>query len=488
MSVKLIIEDEINIKFVNLPLEMRKLLAAKFKYEVPHARYQPYFRLGRWDGKVSLFGLGGTGYMFHLEEILKILEENNIFVTELEDRRDQIDLTFNKVTETYWADRGKVWPVGHPDAGKPIMLRDYQVNAINSFLENTHGINVICTGGGKTIITATLSHNCERIGRTVVIVPNKSLVVQTEEDYLLCGLDTGVYFGGRKDLDKTHTICTWQSLSILGKKGKDSEDERIKLATLLHGVKTVIVDECHGTKGAELKFLLTNYLNNACIRWGLTGTLPPQEYEKQLLFTSIGPEIGGIKSHELQELGVLSTCQVNVLQLIDYKEFRSYDEEIKFLSSDTARLEFISKSIVEIAKSGNTLVLVNRIDTGKALEKFIPNSTFISGADKVSERKEAYDEIKSVDNKVLIATFGVASTGINILRLFNLVMIEPGKSYIKVIQSIGRGLRKGLDKDNVQIWDVSSTCRYSKRHLTERKRFYKDSKWPIKINKIDWSQ
>jgi superfamily II DNA or RNA helicase len=110
---------------------------------------------------------------------------------------------------------------------------------------------------------------------------------------------------------------------------------------------------------------------------------------------------------------------------------------------------------------------------------------FISGAVKLDERKEEYDEIKTSDNKIIVATYGVAAVGINIPRIFNLVLVEPGKSFVRVIQSIGRGIRKAEDKDFVQIWDLTSTCKYAKRHLTERKKFYKEAKYPFTITKVN---
>ena len=109
------------------------------------------------------------------------------------------------------------------------------------------------------------------------------------------------------------------------------------------------------------------------------------------------------------------------------------------------------------------------------------------GETKLKDRKDQYDEISDSDNKVLIATYGVASVGINIPRIFNLILIEPGKSFIRVIQSIGRGIRKAKDKDFVQIWDITSTCKFAKRHLTQRKKFYKEANYPFTIEKLDWS-
>ena len=488
MAVKLTIRDEVNIKFEGLSLEARKKLTNAFKFEIPYARYQPAYKLGRWDGMVSLFGLGGTGYLSQLETILGILGQLGIEIDELDDLRTLSKIQFEPVTESYWADQGKVWPVGHPTAGQPIMLRDYQVDAINAFLTNTQALQEIATGAGKTITTATLSQLAEKYGRTITIVPNKSLVEQTEEDFINVGLDVGVYYGDRKDLNKTHTICTWQSLNILDKKSKNHEQATLTLAEFLDGVKTVIVDEVHMAKADVLKNLLTQNLCNAPIRWGLTGTVPKEKYESEQIFASIGPVIGGIKAHELQEKGVLSNCHVNIVQMIDLAEFKTYPEELKYLVTDDDRMIYISKLIKGISQSGNTLVLVNRIDSGKFLINEIEDAVFVSGEVKTKDRKDEYDEIKTSTNKIIVATYGVAAVGINIPRIFNLVLLEPGKSFVRVIQSIGRGIRKAEDKDFVQIWDLTSTCKYAKRHLTERKKFYKDAKYPFTIEKTDWKK
>ena len=487
-SCKLIIKDEVNIKLEGLELEARRKLANTFKYEIPHARYHPAFKLGRWDGMTSLFGIGGNGYLNQLEKIIEILTNMGIEIADVEDLRQPVKLAFDEVTETYWADQGKVWPKGHQQEGQPIMLRDYQVDAVNIFLKNPQALQEIATGAGKTITTATLSQLCEQYGRTITIVPNKSLVEQTEEDFISVGLDVGVYYGDRKDLNKTHTICTWQSLNILEKKSKNHEHDILTLAEFLDGVRTVIVDEVHMAKAEVLKNLLTKNLSNACIRWGLTGTVPKEAFESESIFASIGPVVGGIKAHELQEKGVLSNCHVNVVQMIDLPEFRDYQSELKYLVTNDERMSYISNLIKQISNSGNTLVLVNRIDSGKFLINELPDAVFVSGEVKTKDRKEEYDEIKTSTNKIIVATYGVAAVGINIPRIFNLVLLEPGKSFVRVIQSIGRGIRKAEDKDFVQIWDVTSTCKFAKRHLTARKKFYKEAKYPFTLDKVDWQK
>jgi len=485
-SCKLIIEDEVNIKLEGLDVDVRRRVANALKFEVPYAKYMPQYKLGRWDGKVAFFGIGGTGYVNHLDTIVEVLQKNNVQIVDIEDNRHPVKLDFEPVTESYWADQGVQWPKGHPAEGEDIMLRDYQVEAINNFLKNPQSLQQIATGAGKTITTATLSKCIEPYGRSLVIVPNKSLVEQTEEDYINCGLDVGVYFGDRKMLGKTHTICTWQSLNILDKKFKDGSAV-LSLAEFLDGVSAVIVDEVHQAKAEVLKNLLTRNLKNAPIRWGLTGTVPKEKFEFESIHASLGPVIGQISAKELQDKGVLSQCHVNIVQLIDTVAHAGYQEELKYLVTNKARVEYIAKLMNNVRQEGNTLILVDRISAGQALAELIPGATFVSGAVKVKDRKETYDTIREGDNEVIIATYGVAAVGLNIPRIFNLVLLEPGKSFVRVIQSIGRGVRKAKDKDFVQIWDLTSTCKFAKRHLTARKKFYKEAQYPFTIEKVDWN-
>ena len=485
-TCKLIIEDEVNIKIEGLDVDVRRKLSNALKFDVPYARYMPQYKLGRWDGKVAFFGIGGTGYVNHLDVVQEVLAKNRVQIVDIDDRRHPIQLNFKPVTETYWKEQGVVWPEGHPAEGEDIILRDYQVEAINNFLENPQSLQQIATGAGKTITTATLSHISEPYGRSLVIVPNKSLVEQTEEDYINCGLDVGVYFGDRKMLGKTHTICTWQSLNILDKKQKDGTAV-LSLAEFLEGVSTIIVDEVHQAKAEVLKNLLTRNLRNAPIRWGLTGTVPKEKFEFESIHASLGPVIGNISAKELQDKGVLAQCHVNICQLIDTQAHSDYQSELKYLVTNQARIEYIAKLMNNVRQEGNTLILVDRISAGQLLAELIPNSTFVSGAVKVKDRKETYDTIREGDNEVIIATYGVAAVGLNIPRIFNLVLLEPGKSFVRVIQSIGRGVRKAKDKDFVQIWDITSTCKFAKRHLTQRKKFYKEAEYPFTIEKIDWN-
>jgi len=201
---------------------------------------------------------------------------------------------------------------------------------------------------------------------------------------------------------------------------------------------------------------------------------------------SLGNVIGKLSASELQDQGVLARCHVNIMQLQDGKEFTNYQSELKHLLEDSERLDKIASLINGINDTGNTLILVDRVNAGKEIVSRLPGSVFVSGATNMNERKEEYDEVATSTNKIIVATYGVAAVGINIPRIFNLVLIEPGKSFVRVIQSIGRGIRKAEDKDHVQIYDITSSCKFAKRHLTQRKAFYKEANYPFDVEKLTY--
>ena len=475
--------DEVNCKISGLePVDIRKCVNT-LKFEDPKARHTPAVRLGRWDGKVNFFSVGGGTQINLLDRILPHIESAG-YEIEIDDQRNPFNFNVNQIDENVISDC--LWPKDHAThANQPIVLRQHQVDIINNFLSSPQGIQVAPTSAGKGITIAALCRIVEHLGRTIVIVPNKSLVNQTREEFRLLGLDVGVYFGDEKQMNKQHTICTWQSLSVLlkdtksGKKG-DGED----IISLIDGVNAIICDEVHGAKANELKELLTKVFHHIPIRWGLTGTMPKLDFEALSIVGSLGKVISTIKASTLQENGVMSNCNINVLQIQDDRKFGDYHGEYQYLVNDPDRQELIAGYIENIGDTGNTLVLVQNINTGENLERLIPGAKFLQGADKVADRKEEYDTFATENNLVLIATYGIASTGINIPRIYNLVLIEPGKSFVKTIQSIGRSLRRATDKDHAVIYDICSSCKYSKRHLTSRKEYYRDAGYPFQVIKV----
>lgn len=249
-----------------------------------------------------------------------------------------------------------------------------------------------------------------------------------------------------------------------------------------------VVKNCHGAKADVLKKMLIGPFRNIPIRWGLTGTVPQEEHAAVGLKVGVGPVVGELAAKTLQADGILADCHVDIIQMQDSVHYDNYQTELSYLTTDSDRLDYMAELIMAAAESGNTLVLVDRVKAGRGLLERLPEdrTVFISGEMKNDDRRDHYKDVSSQDNKIIIATYGVAAVGINVPRIFNLMLVEPGKSFVRVIQSIGRGLRRAKDKDFVNILDVTSSAKFSKRHLTERKKFYKRAGYPFKITKVDW--
>ncbi len=234
------IKDEVNIQFEGLSPECRRKLVESVEFYVPGAQYLPAVKLGRWNGKMSFCDIGARSYLNLLDVLLPIVYAYG-YKVDIEDHRNPSEeFQFDIVeTDSY---SHLLWPTGHPLAGSPIMIKDHQVEIINLYLDNIQSVNIIPTGGGKTIVTGILSHKIQKYGKSIIIVPSKDLVTQTEADYINMGLDVGVFFGDRKEFGKTHTICTWQSLENISKGMYE-----VSIAEFIDDVVCVIADECfHG--------------------------------------------------------------------------------------------------------------------------------------------------------------------------------------------------------------------------------------------------
>lgn len=487
--------DEVNVKFKDVDPATRRKLHNTLAFFKPGAQYQHAYRLGRWDGKKHFCSVGGNTFLNLLDyrpektgkSLVDVLTDSG-YEIEVDDLRKTKKLIFPTVDENFLGQFDIKWPSTHQKAGEIIKLFDHQVKVINKFFQHNQCIQEVPTGAGKTVTTAVLALCASIYGRVLIIVPSKSLVKQTMEDFELIGLDAGVYYGDKKEFGKTHTIATWQGIEALKK--KDKKMQGTEFAMLLDDVQCVIVDECHSAKADVLRDLLSGPLANCPLRWGLTGTVPPEEYNHISLVASIGPVISSIEITELQDKGVLAKCMINIVQTPDDVVFSDYHSELSYLISDKKRMNWLAKYIQEQANTGNTLVLVNYKKTGKALEKIIPGSVFISGEDKADQRKIHYDSVRTENNKVLIATYGVAAVGINMPRIFHLVLVEAGKGFIRTVQSIGRSIRVAKDKDHAEVHDICSKAKYSNRHKNTRRQWYDRKGLPYKTIKIkyeDWA-
>jgi len=345
----------------------------------------------------------------------------------------------------------------------------------------------------NTAIAAALAKKVKNYGRMLIVVPRTDLVTQTAKVFTDMGIETGLFYGKTKELNKQATICTWQSINAFYKKPRGMDQLTPKeIEEVLEGQQAIISDEAHTMSGAVLKDLFTNQFKNIPIRWGLTGTIPKEKIEAIQLELAIGPCVLQVETKELQDKGFLADSEITIMQLVDKREFIDYHAELDAILKDEERISYIAKFTKEITETtGNTLILIDRVDPGKALTEELKalglDAEFVRGAMKSKDRQDRYAEVQAGNHTVTVATYGVASTGIDIQRIHNLVMIESGRAFTRVIQSLGRGLRKGSDKEDVQVFDICSSTKYSNRHKNERCKYYREKIQKHTVYKIaDW--
>lgn len=488
------LNDEVNCTITGLRPNDKEYLWRQFGYKAKDYYFNPKFNLGSWDGYIRFFTKHGKTYVHLLDQIIPIISKNG-YKIKVQDNRKSAVVFPDPINEDFFS--------GVIDKfGKPWKMRDYQIEAVNTLLDEGNGIMIAGTGGGKTAMTAALALSYERKAnlKSIIIVPDKNLTAQTYKEYANFGLDVGEYSGERKDPDHMHVVSTWQSLK--------------NMPSLLKQFQVLVVDETHGAKANELKKLLVEHGKTIVHRFGVTGTLPDHKSDATTVIVGIGPVRYEVPASRLIDDGYLAKLQINIMQMkVELHE--EYDEYLKenedepdiltypqfltaffpdwpsergFLQTETRRTNWIVDYIEALSskEKGNVLCLVNGINYGKKLSKLIPGSVFIHGKDNMAVRSEAYERFNTEDNFVLIATSQIASTGLDIPRIFNLVFIDQGKSFIKTIQGIGRGLRLAHDKESVHVTDICATTKYSKSHLAKRVKYYKSAKYPHRKHSIEY--
>jgi superfamily II DNA or RNA helicase len=493
--VKVRILDDVSVVFVGLHPDHLEYFYNQ--YAVPAANYffNPRFKLGQWDGKIRYFYKTGKTYVYLLEEILPQIARFG-YKAVLEDLR-QLTPSPALIDENVFVQ------CLHRDTGEPIVLRDYQYGGVNELIEHGNGLIVAATSAGKTFLCAALVQAYGKIGiKTLTIVPSQDLIRNTKQDYIHVGLDTGEYSGTSKTIDHLHVVSTWQALKNNPK--------------IIEQFGLVLVDECHGAKGNSLQKILLDHAARVPFRFGVTGTLPKDAASLLSVKVALGPVRATIYASDLIERKVLADLMVDVVQLeedlreqynefcdqgefigkpptyIQFKDgyFPDYASEKSYLHRKQDRIEWIAELLIAKSdtKKGNVLCFVDSIVLGRQLAALIPGSIFVNGKDmkKSSDRQKVYDMFADNDNLVVIATVHIAGTGINIRRIFNLVFIDIGKSFIRVIQAVGRGLRTAQDKGSVNVTDICSDLKYAKRHMKQRTNFYEEAKYPYKKHKLDY--
>ena len=174
-----------------------------------------------------------------------------------------------------------------------------------------------------------------------------------------------------------------------------------------------------------------------------------------------------------------------------------YFEELEFLTQNTARNKYIRN--LALALKGNTLLLFQLVEKhGEILFNLIKEKAdpkrkvfFVYGGTETDDREKIRAITEKSDNAIIVASFGTFSTGINIRNLHNIVFSSPTKSPIRVLQSIGRGLRVGDKKNSATVYDISDDLSYKGKdnftlnHFKERVNIYNREGFNYEIHTIN---
>lgn len=456
--IKLTLTDEVWCHFSGFSSDHHDFLYNKYGVFVDGYRWMPAYQMRRWDGKERFYKPNGITYIALLEEIIPLVTQWG-YEIDIDDKRVYHEGPTEAHVEEVFAEFDALG----------IKLRGYQKESVEILVKHGNGFLVAATGAGKSVVTAAMAAIYGKIKlRTLTIVPSSDLVTQTFEWFIKCGLDAGEYSGSSKNTTAQHIVATWQSLQ--------------NHPELVNDFEYLLLDEAHQGTAAVLQSLIAEHGKNIPFRFGVTGTFPKPQTDRLVLRGSIGNILKEVPASWLIANGFLAELEIEVIQTVERvdEEFPDYAAEKSFQIKAPERLDFMADLIIsKCEKHGNTLVLVNSVAWGKKLADMIDGAVFLSGASEKDVRRLNYDMFDTKDDLIVIATVGIASTGLSIDRVFCLMLIDAGKGFTRSIQSIGRGLRKAHDKNKVHVVDVSSYLKYGKKHLKERMKWYSEAEYPF---------
>lgn len=462
-------------------------------FEVEGAKYHPLVKAGKWDGVISLFDIQNaalpTGLIPHLEQFarerdypfdLAYDESNSITIEEVEDFTKSLKLSDGK--------------------GNSMTPHEYQISAIHDAIKNKGILLSSPTSSGKSLILYSLMRYFEKDieNKILVLVPNISLINQISSDFKeyseLNGWNVDVKVhkisaGQPKTSKKQIFLSTWQSLMR-------------QPPEYFEQFGAVLVDESHTAKGQQLSRIL-KCSTNAWYRIGVTGTVDERgerlKTNKLVLQGLFGYIKKVITTKELMDRGVVADLEIKTVKLKYPEKVRNvfaeskpeYQEEVKWICTNEKRNRFIAN--LALRQDKNVLILTQYVENqGKILYDLIKSKAetkevyFVSGSMDGSERERIRKMCELKDNIILIGTYQTMSTGVSIKNLHSFIAASPSKSMVRVLQSIGRLLRKNATKNSAVMFDIAddlSTSKYSNYallHLKERMKIYREEKFKVK--------
>jgi superfamily II DNA or RNA helicase len=489
VQIDLIVQKE-NEAYLKISCEkhVAKLLTEFFSFFVPGYQFTPLFKQRLWNGKIYLFDFRTQRLYYGLLKYLKTFCEKEkliaLYENDVEQKGELSKEDFIKFVKTL---------------NLQLQPRDYQLDAVYQSILNKRSLILSPTASGKSLILYMLTRyflNRDN-SRGLLVVPTISLVEQMysdfveysrQDDFDMEQIAHKIYGGKEKDSKKKLVITTWQSIFNLPEEWFENFD-------------FVLGDEAHSFKAKSLTSIMTN-LKNADYRIGCTGTLDGTKTHKLVLEGLFGPVYNSVTTKELIEKKQLAQFDIKCV-LLKYPEEvcrrlrdGNYQSEIDYIVSCEARNKYIKK--LALSMKGNSLVLFQLVEKhGKELYKMIESEAkerkifFVSGATDVDIREDVRKITENENDAIIVASFGTFSTGINIRNLHNIIFASPSKSRIRNLQSIGRGLRLGDNKEKACLYDIADDFRigkhtnYTLNHFRERITMYDEQKFDYKIYNVE---
>ena len=463
-------------------------ISEHFCFEVPGAKFMPAVKKRIWDGKIRLFNSTNGELNVGLYDSLRKFAGERGYGIKVEEGKYGYPYDKNKVPHMAFQEF-------IDSLNLPFKPRDYQYDAIVHGIENKRAIILSPTGSGKSFIIYILArwYLAQHNKKLLLIVPTTSLVEQMYKDFYEYGYDVEknvhrIYSGKDKQTDCPIIISTWQSIYKLG-------------SPWFQQFGCIVGDEVHGFKSKSLSSIMNKSIE-AEYRFGTTGTLDGTTVHKLVLEGLFGPTYTSVTTVKLQEDKHLAKLDIDII-LLKYKrelcqltDGRSYQDEIDFIVRYEKRNNFIANLAASL--EGNTLVLFNLVDKhGKVLRPLIEDKLkdgqrffFVSGETKTADREQIRNIVDKQKNSIVLASLGTFSTGINIKNIHNIVFASPSKSQIRVLQSIGRGLRLSDDGSTTRLYDIAddlhikSKKNFTLLHSAERVKIYSRERFPFKITQV----
>lgn len=463
------------------------MLSDYFTFKVPGAEFTPQYRNKFWDGKIRLANLRDfTIYAGLFKDIAKFSKDTDI---EVEFEGSKYDFPGREQPVSDQMLEGFVKALNPHSKGKPIEMRDYQMEAFKLGVRQQRALILSPTASGKSLIIYALARWWREVNerKILIIVPTISLVSQLSADFSDYSSGkfsdmAGISGGMDKQPDASVVISTWQSIHRMPR-------------SWFAQFGSVIVDEVHHAQSKSIQKIMNNLL--ICPdRIGLTGTLQDTKTHELVLKGLFGPVHKMITTRELIDRDQISQMNIRILHF-DYPiedrnlvKSMKYQEEVEFICEHEERTKIISKMASTLP--GNTLVVFSRLEHGKKLFELLDTNKrkyYVAGETEKDQR-EVVRQMAENNDVVIVASLGVFSTGVNIKNLHNLIFAHPTKSKIKTLQSIGRVLRKTKDGKPATVIDIIDDLKYNSRenfalrHSHERFNYYTEENFPYKISTV----